>query len=35
MNSISETKYLKSTAAWLSSQLEAVNKRLSDLNSQS
>lgn len=34
MNSTNETEYLKSTAAWLSSRLEAVNKRLSDLNSQ-
>ena len=34
INSINETEYLKSTAAWLNLQLEAVNKRISDLSSQ-
>ncbi|RCX17905.1 hypothetical protein DFR58_10673 [Anaerobacterium chartisolvens] len=32
INGINETEYLKSTAVWLNSQLEAVNKRISDLN---
>lgn len=34
MNGKNETEYLKSTAAWLNAQLEVVNKRISDLNSQ-
>ena len=34
MNGIDETEYLKSTAAWLNSRLEAVNKRISNLENQ-
>lgn len=34
MKGVNEINYLKNTAAWLNSQLEAVNKRLSDLNVQ-
>lgn len=30
-NGLSESEYLKNTAIWLNSQLEAVNKRLSEL----
>lgn len=33
INGINEAEYLKNTAAWLNSQLEAVNKRLFDLES--
>ncbi len=34
VSGINEAEYLKSTAARLSAQLEAVNKRLSDLEAQ-
>jgi len=34
MNDINEIEHLKSTVAWLNSRLEAVNRRISNLENQ-